>query len=318
MIVMANNFSNNGNIFERMGKKLLTNKDYQAYFFKFSSVQQSRVAGIRTLGWQKRDCTAYHWHGLKRPEAGCMVFQYTLHGEGEIEIDGKVTRLKPGMAFFVDIPSDHRYYFPDDSESWEFIYITLFGEEIERNYKEMVEAHGHIFHLEEKAKPIQQIVNLYSKVVHNQIKTAFESSSYAYSFMMQLQQYMNDHLAQVKSLVHPESVTRGVQYIHHHYNDPITLDDIVEEAGISKYYFSRQSKDSLDTTPMTYLTKIRMEKSMEFLSEDKMTVEEIAQQVGYANGNYFSKVFRSIIGISPGRYRESQSLGRFENFAVGD
>ncbi|WP_411214984.1 hypothetical protein [Terribacillus saccharophilus] len=44
-----------------------------------------------------------------------------------MQIEGTRYVLKPGEAFIVEIPSDHRYYLLEDSEGWEFIFITLIG-----------------------------------------------------------------------------------------------------------------------------------------------------------------------------------------------
>ena len=47
--------------------------------------------------------------------------------------------LETGDAFFVKIPSNHRYYLPSDSTEWEFIHITIFGEEAIRCYEDITD-----------------------------------------------------------------------------------------------------------------------------------------------------------------------------------
>ncbi|WP_462409546.1 helix-turn-helix domain-containing protein [Neobacillus sp. Marseille-QA0830] len=53
---------------------------------------------------------------------------------------------------------------------------------------------------------------------------------------------------------------------------------------------------------------LRMNKVMELLKNQDFSVEQVAQRVRYANGNYFSKLFRSYLGISPGKYRNNKSF----------
>lgn len=279
---------------------------YRTYFFRFPEKQQQRIAGIYTLGWERRNSASYYYDGLKRLEKGKIIFQYTLKGEGEIVIDNQVIRLTPGHAFFVNIPSNHTYYLPKDSKEWEFIHITLYGEEVWRSYHEIVKDHGNILRLEDTAYPNQLIFKLFDKAVHEEIKDAFESSSFAYTFIMELKRYLLHSTKSSK--VFPESISNAVRYMQHHYSNPIILDDIVEASGLSKYYFSRLFQSIMQTSPMNFLTKIRLNKAIELMNDQNLTIEEIALRVGYSNGNYFTKVFKSIIGMSPGKYRNSESF----------
>ncbi|MFD2193228.1 AraC family transcriptional regulator [Oceanobacillus bengalensis] len=273
---------------------------------------QERIAGIHTLGWEIRNSTDYDWDGRKRWETGKVIFQYTIKGEGEIIINDDKIRLKPGEAFFVNIPSNHRYYLPEDSDGWEFVHITLYGEEVRRNFEEITKSYGNILRMDEDTSPIQLIFNLYTKAVHNEIHDAYEVSSYAYTFLMELHRYLYKKKEEENNKEWPESITKAVYFIHRNFQEPISLDEIVEEAGISKYHFSRLFHETLHITPLNYVTKIRIEKSIELLRNNDVTIEEISRRVGYSNGNYFSKVFRSAIGVSPGKYRNSKSFIPFD------
>ncbi|MBP3039990.1 helix-turn-helix transcriptional regulator [Bacillaceae bacterium Marseille-Q3522] len=290
---------------------MLSINSYGTYFFKFKSGIQEQIAGIHTLGWEKRESPSYYWDGLKRWEKGKIIFQYTLHGEGEIVLEEEVIRLKPGDAFFVNIPSNHRYYLPKDSERWEFVHFTLFGERALRIFEEITKYNGNIFRLDKNSAPIQLIFNLHSKTVLHEISDEYKASAAAYTFLMELYRYILNIRDNGQQKL-PESITRAVHFIQHNYAKPIALEDIVEAAGISKYYFSRLFHKTMHVSPLSYVTKIRIEKAIELLNNSHLTIEEISQKVGYSNGNYFNKVFRSIIGISPGRYRNSKTFGPFD------
>src|SRR5699024_11797941 len=102
---------------------------HMTYGFRFKGDHLERVAGLNSVGKEYRRNHTYKWDGLERAENDRIVFQYTLSGEGAIRIGNDIHPLKKGSAFFVKIPSDHSYYLPDHSEGWEFIYITIYGEE---------------------------------------------------------------------------------------------------------------------------------------------------------------------------------------------
>lgn len=88
----------------------------------------------------------------------------------------------------------------------------------------------------------------------------------------------------------------------------IGLDDLVAASGLSKYHFTRLFQKTTNLTPIQYLTKIRIEHAIELLRMTNYSIDEIAQLVGYSNGNYFIKVFHKRIGMSPGQFRESKNM----------
>src|SRR5699024_456014 len=106
----------------------------------------------------------------------------------------------------------------------------------------------------------------------------------------------------------PDSIKKATTYINENYAKQITLDDIVEVSGLSKYHFSRLFRETIHLTPIQYLTKVRVNHSIELLKNESLTIENIAVQVGFSNGNYFNKVFRSTLGMSPGKYRNNKLL----------
>lgn len=292
-----------------MGKILLSNiqpTEYRSYGVRLKGSHQNRVSGIYALGWEKRTSTSYSWDGLARKELGNIVFQYTINGTGEIRIKNQIHRLHAGDAFFVKIPSDHCYYLPSDSKEWEFIHLTLFGDEALECFERITNEVGHIIKLDTHAPPINLFSSIFEKATSNELNDAYVSSSLSYSFLMELYRYILN-VGKIQQ-EWPIPVSNAINFIHNNYDKQITLDHIVEASGRSKYYFTRLFQQSMNTTPLQYVTKVRINKAMELLREQEFTVEQVAQNVGYSNGNYFSKVFRSYLGTSPGKYRNNKTI----------
>ena len=69
-------------------------------------------------------------------------------------------------------------------------------------------------------------------------------------------------------------------------------------------YFSRIFKKYVGLSPSRYLTKIRMEKACQLIkNHPEIQVKEVADQVGYKDIHYFSKVFRKEMGVWPSEYK---------------
>ena len=94
-------------------------------------------------------------------------------------------------------------------------------------------------------------------------------------------------------------------YIASHIGENINLAFLSEKFHFSPQYISKKFKETYNTTVMNYLTGLRMEKAKSLLLHSDLTVSEISQLVGYEDDNYFSKVFRKQVGMSPTQFRKT-------------
>ena len=94
-------------------------------------------------------------------------------------------------------------------------------------------------------------------------------------------------------------------YLEENYANDISLDEVSQNVDISPYYFSKLFKDATGCTFIEYLTGLRIEKAKELITGSDLTMKEICQQVGYADPNYFSRIFKKNVGLSPTEYKEN-------------
>ena len=102
-----------------------------------------------------------------------------------------------------------------------------------------------------------------------------------------------------------ESIKRAVEYINENYYKPnLSLSEVSKAVNLSLYYFSHQFKNELGTTFIDYLTKVRIEAAVELLKDLRLSIAQVSFAVGYQDPNYFSKVFKKYVNISPAEFRE--------------
>lgn len=95
----------------------------------------------------------------------------------------------------------------------------------------------------------------------------------------------------------------AVQYIEDNYAQPLSMQSICDEMGISQTYLSRLFRKYGNTTFNTYLTRCRMDAAIRILQEKpNMLLREVAACVGYEGSSYFSKVFHQYTGKTPSQY----------------
>lgn len=92
-------------------------------------------------------------------------------------------------------------------------------------------------------------------------------------------------------------------YLHEHYAETISLDQLAAEHNMNTFYLSRAFSQEFGASITDVLAGVRMECARELLEEGELSVKQIAFQVGYTNGNYFSKVFRRYYGLSPTEFQ---------------
>lgn len=87
-------------------------------------------------------------------------------------------------------------------------------------------------------------------------------------------------------------------------NADLSIDDVCRKIGLSQAQLYRKLKAITNETPVSFIRKIRLEKSLELLKETDLTIKEIAFAVGFSTSNYFIRVFSKTYGYSPNTLRK--------------
>ncbi len=105
----------------------------------------------------------------------------------------------------------------------------------------------------------------------------------------------------------PESnIERIFHEIEVSYMEDITLNSLADKYNISASRLSIRVKEILGMSFSKYLTSKRIQKAKELLEDDRLSVEQIAEMVGYRDYFYFTKVFKKTEGVSPSSYRKNR------------
>ncbi len=98
-------------------------------------------------------------------------------------------------------------------------------------------------------------------------------------------------------------VAKALVLMHQRYADPWTLDALAHEAGASRTALAVRFRELVGEAPMAYLTRWRVTRAANRLRSERTPLARVAEGVGYQSDAVFSKAFRRVTGVSPGRYR---------------
>lgn len=293
----------------------LKNCGYHTFGYHYLKMQTQLPVQIHSFGYEYVDSASYFFdsQGRANDEGNC-IFQYTISGSGILELDNKIYHLKKGQAFLVTIPGKSKYYLPSDASSWEFLFITFKGQYAQDVWKDIIASKGPVIKCS-LADPFMVSLMTHYKESCSKLNDSsterigeniFDNSALGYQLIMELQKMLSAISFSDASASDSSSfVNDAIQYMNDHLADQISLEDIATHSHMTKYHFDRMFQKRTGLSPWDYFTKLRIEHAAHLLLTTEKTVTEIASECGYQNANYFHKVFRKYVSVSPLSFRKS-------------
>lgn len=131
------------------------------------------------------------------------------------------------------------------------------------------------------------------------------SSYYLVDIQNMLTDYLESIAKQMNSGGRGDEIKRITDLIQRRYNENLKLGMLAQIFNYNSAYLGKMFRNQLGEHFNTYLDKVRIEKSKEFLTQG-MKVYEVAERVGYMNADYFNAKFRKYVGVSPTAFRKEQ------------
>lgn len=102
-----------------------------------------------------------------------------------------------------------------------------------------------------------------------------------------------------------ESISRAAAYMELNFMEDISIKELLNVTHYSQRHFIRLFSATYSTTPQQYLLGIRIRHACSLLKEKTFSITEIATRCGFNDSNYFCRIFKKNIGMTPSMYRKN-------------
>lgn len=263
-------------------------------FCKFVNYEDSDDFYLYELGQNKCLPLYSYEHFVKNR----IILHFIVKGKGILRINNRQYSIHEHQVFL--IPDNTRaFYQADKDDPWEYIWFHIGGPKIPLILKEAGLTASHPVYTPLKCADV--IEDLARDILEN-----YTRQYYCVGTLYKICDYMIENSSYREepdienSLIYVKNV---ISYIQLKYSEPVKIENIAFALGLNRSYLTRLFKDATGYSLQEYLLTYRMKMAVKMLANSKMSVAQVAANVGYNDTFTFSKAFKRYYGKSPSDYR---------------
>ncbi len=237
-------------------------------------------------------------HIVREEGFGFPQILYCTKGSGTFLYNGKKKTIAPYTAIFIPAGLPHEYY--PNEEIWDIHWIVPSGSALDELFLHFDFDGLCFFELGDVKMLEHHFRKMHDALMSDKIYGNYRASGYLYDFLIEFYRLATEAGTAVTA---NSAVIMAVDYINANYTDEITMEQLCDVAGVSKQHLCRLFRSTLNSRPMEYTAKRRIQAAKELLTDTNLSVEEIAEQTGFCTGSYFCKLFRRYEGMTPTQFR---------------
>jgi AraC-like DNA-binding protein/ligand-binding sensor protein len=166
---------------------------------------------------------------------------------------------------------------------------------------------------EKTSDPLLEENNLYLKKINDSMSIEDLQNN-----LHRIIERMAGRIFSFHGMRHASALRRAERFIWKNYTRKVSLEEIASVSGLSAPYFSTIFREEMGEHLSAHLNRLRVEKACTMLLETRTTLNEISESCGFEDQSWFSKIFKSYTGYSPGKYREQGGLNcSLDSYHVG-
>jgi AraC family transcriptional regulator, arabinose operon regulatory protein len=242
-----------------------------------------------------------HYTYRKKGLAENFIF-YCVDGHGWYKIGDQQYGVGPNEFFILPQNTEHAYG-SDTEKPWSIYWIHFGGNALaELNKVHAVLQHFKATHIASRDETLAIFKRMFKTLqlgysIDNLLFANMCLTHFLNLFVYNIRHYDTENKDKL------DCVDNAMLYMQEHINENISLGDLSKHYNYSVSRFSNLFRQKTGYAPIDYFLQMKMQKASQLLDFTSQSVKEIAYTLGFDDPYYFSKRFRTIIGISPKKYR---------------
>lgn len=234
---------------------------------------------------------------------GQYIVIFCASGRGAVTLSGIKREVAAGQLILIPPGVPHKYE-ADRTIPWNIYWFHFSGDQA-GEYAELLgfDTDRALIQVADTDELVRQFERLYSAVVSAFSDSALVNASTELSKTLSMANGLKTGRYR-KSRQSEQRILASIEYITRQYAVPHTLEELAQNAGLSVPHFVTLFRQQTGTSPLRYLTRVRLRHACELLDLTDRPVSDIAGAVGYEDAFYFSRLFRKHLGFSPSKYRK--------------
>lgn len=257
--------------------------------------------------WNSDDQHRHPWHELFYLEEGELSF--FVNGRLLGLKSGDIVLLKPGGLHYNIGKSSYRRFLIEFDEAFLTHFLTPTAQHqlmacFQSDFLQLNEEEKKHFHVYK-----DQLLDLY----HRKLDCRFVFSAMLSVLGQIALRQRHDLLFKAPLLSTTDKLTELLIYMHAHFAEIESIQDIASHFYLSPNYLSRYFKKKSGLTIMEYLLQIRLAQACYLLSKSDTKIKDIAASCGFKDTDYFFRVFKKKKGLTPKAFRaRSRASTRYD------
>ncbi|MDE6365820.1 MAG: AraC family transcriptional regulator [Lachnospiraceae bacterium] len=278
--------------------------------FRFYEVpQEESVLALMGNKWIQvygENIDNMHFHNL-------IEIGYCHYGEGDLVIEEDRYRFGTGMVSC--IPANFLHVTKSDANVmafWEYLYINpvhILSQQgrTEQEIKSIIDAvnsRAFFIKVEENPMLVTLIRSVFEEMENKSIYYRECVGGIVYSMLFEIARFNGRGSEFAYGKNNSLQLENAIVYVEKNYPNNFKIADLANECHMSETHFRRVFQEKMNMTPVEYVNFVRVKKACELIDKTDISMEDVAEKVGFITPSTFNRNFRRIIGTSPYQWKK--------------
>lgn len=248
-----------------------------------------------------------HFHNL-------LEIGFCHYGDGNLTIEDDKYRFGPGMVSCIPANILHvTHSDPGVPAFWEYLYIDpelilrTCGKKSIQDIRELMDDinRNAFFVTTDQSPMISSLIrNIFQEMQDKERFYQDTVKGLTYALLFEIARFNGSISNQLVGRGTSLQLENAITFVEEHYQEDFKILELATQCHMSETHFRRIFQEKMNMTPIEYVNFVRVKKACELIDKSDLSMEEVAEQVGFITPSTFNRNFRKIIGTSPYQWKK--------------